>query len=83
MAQQEAGIINYRLNIIYEKLARQLAKLLPKRVVYYCLIRAWNYSSTGEYETDASHKLTISTIIHRWQDASLTPNKNDDTIKQR
>jgi hypothetical protein len=51
-----------------DKIAQKIAYLLPKRVVYWVLIRAGAYASTGKYFTQIIPELTIMDTIQRWDD---------------
>ena len=51
-------------------LCRGLAWLLPRRVVYFCVIRAWAFATCGEYGTTVATEVTADEVVQRW-DKSL------------
>lgn len=47
---------------IYEYIANRL----PKKLVYWCLIRGAAYSTTGEYSNQIVPKLSFFNVLERW-----------------
>jgi len=45
---------------------QRLAYLLPNEVVYYVLIRAWAYATTGKYSNEIVGEVTADEMIRRW-----------------
>lgn len=40
---------------------------LPRWVIYWCAMRLWVASTTGEYSTTIAPKLTLDEAIRRWE----------------
>lgn len=43
-----------------------IAWLLPKKLVYYCLIRGWVNATTNKYSDTYSMEITTDEMIKRW-----------------
>jgi len=56
-------------------LFRGIADRLPRRVVYFALIRAWAYATTGDYSETVATEVTAETVVRRWE-RSFPENKN-------
>ena len=53
---------------IIKYLYRKIAHILPTRLVYYCIIRAWGNGIRGfEYKKTDPSNVRIRTILKRWQ----------------
>jgi hypothetical protein len=50
-----------------EWLAYKIAWLLPRRVVYYALIRAWAHATTGRWGTDDATDISCDDVVVRWR----------------
>lgn len=51
-------------------LSRKLAYLLPRRIVYWAVIRAGVHACSGEWETQEVPALVLPDILKRWQHAT-------------
>ncbi len=49
-----------------EKLYNFIAQHLPKRIIYFALIRAWSNATTGEYSDQEIPAVTMVEVIDRW-----------------
>ena len=49
-----------------DKISEWVALHLPKRVVHWCLMRAWSYGVQGKYSHSDVNRVTASTIVKRW-----------------
>lgn len=58
-----------RLEELIEKIWKWLAWHLPRRLVYWGLIRAWSEATTGEYSFSDATKVTADEVLERWEDA--------------
>ena len=56
-------------------LFRGVADRLPRRVVYFALIRAWAYATTGKYGTTLVREVAAYKVVERWE-RTLSENKN-------
>ena len=43
-----------------------IAYWLPKKLIYYCLIRAWANSGQGQWSSEDVTKITADVMIRRW-----------------
>lgn len=51
-------------------LARHLADMLPRCVVYYAVIRAWAEATTGQWSHEDATGITASDAVKRWEEAA-------------
>lgn len=51
-----------------EKIAMNIAWLLPRWLIYFAIIRAWANATTGQYGNTNPSDLTVYTMIRRWED---------------
>lgn len=49
------------------KLSRWIANRLPKRVVYFAMVRLFAYATSGEYKDDVASKLNAIEALRRWE----------------
>jgi len=49
-----------------DRLLVWFVKLLPRRVIYFAVLRAWSFASTGKYEYTAGNRLTVLHMLQRW-----------------
>lgn len=47
---------------------RAIVKLVPRSLVYRCLIRAWAFATAGKYEGVDHTKITMAEVIGHWED---------------
>ena len=47
-----------------------LAWRLPKKLVYWCLQRAWAFATDKNYSDTVIHEVTMQTVIKRWEKES-------------
>lgn len=50
-----------------ERIARELAWVLPRRVVYWCAIRVWAAGTTGIYSNEPSTRLNFLEALQRFE----------------
>jgi hypothetical protein len=50
-----------------DRVAGQLAWWLPRRVVYFALIRGWAYATTGRYGSTIAPEVTADEVLRRWE----------------
>lgn len=50
-----------------ESLPRWIAYLLPKRVVYWAMIRAGAYATDGKYGSTVVPEVTLVDVLERWE----------------
>jgi len=50
-----------------EKIAREIAWLLPPRIVMWCFIRVAAHATQGPYGTDHVDDLRFSEFLKRWE----------------
>lgn len=43
-----------------------IACWLPKKLIFYCLIRAWGNATTGKWSNEDITKVTADEMIRRW-----------------
>ncbi|GIK36549.1 MAG: hypothetical protein BroJett011_03820 [Chloroflexota bacterium] len=43
-----------------------LAWQLPRELIYYVLIRAWAYATTGQYSNTVISEISMDEAIRRW-----------------
>ena len=41
---------------------------LPKRLVYYAVLRAWIFASTGQWNNEEVPAITAHDILQRWDE---------------
>ena len=46
-----------------EKLAQKIANILPRRVLYFAVIKAWAIATTGKYSDRTPDSLTWSDVL--------------------
>ena len=51
-----------------EFISQKIAYLLPKRVVYFALIRAWSKASTNKYSSEIISNILMEEVIKRWEE---------------
>lgn len=39
---------------------------VPKRLVYFVVIRAWAYATTGKYGNTEARAITATEVVERW-----------------
>lgn len=64
------------MDSFWNKTADAIAKRLPRRVVYFALIRAWAFATTGRYGTTIATHITADEVVRRW---ASTPPATGDT----
>ena len=47
-------------------LYQRIAWLLPKELIYYCIIRALGHATTGKYSSTEISKITVAETMTRW-----------------
>lgn len=45
---------------------KTLAFWLPKKLVYWCVIRAWAYATQGPYSSTVATSISASEVLNRW-----------------
>lgn len=45
---------------------QKIAWKLPKKLIYYCLIRGWSNAVSGKYSNTDAAKITADEMIRRW-----------------
>ena len=55
------------MSFISELIAYKIASILPKVVIYQCVIRMWARTTMGEYYDTNVQNTTVSEMIERWQ----------------
>ena len=53
--------------IMWIKLSRWLANRLPKRVVYFAVVRLVAYATTGDYKMTSATTLGVMDALKRWE----------------
>ena len=48
-----------------DTISQKIAKLLPKNIVYFAIIRAW---ATGKYSNQVVPDVTMEQLIKRWEE---------------
>lgn len=48
-------------------LSERIAWWLPKRIIYFCVIRAWAWATTGKYSDTIVPDITVEKILKRWR----------------
>ena len=43
-----------------------IAWWLPKKLIYFCLIRGWANATTGSYSKENAGTITCDEVIRRW-----------------
>lgn len=61
-----------------DKIAQFIANHLPRRVVYFVLIRAWAYCTTGKWGSTVVGTLTVERALKRWEDKDDEPSGTGD-----
>ena len=56
----------YRTGLYRVNVWQWLASKLPKRLVYFAVIRVWAYGTTGEFAATEVMNLTVDEAIRRW-----------------
>lgn len=54
------------MNNILDKLAMEIAWLIPKRLVYWCTIRLFAYASTNKWSNEQITSIPIDVALKRW-----------------
>jgi hypothetical protein len=56
------------LSALLDRLAHRLAFLLPRRVVYWAVIRAWAYATSGpRYGRTVATAIRCDEVVQRWE----------------
>ena len=55
------------MSFISELIAYKIASILPKVVIYQCVIRMWARTTMGEYSDTNVQNTTVLEILERWQ----------------
>lgn len=59
--------IRYELSRQREKAYLWFIWKLPRRWVYWCVIRAVSHATTGQYGKDSPTSITFDTVLKRWE----------------
>ena len=51
-----------------DTISQKIAKLLPKNIVYFAIIRAWAKATTGKYSNQVVPDVTMEQLIKRWEE---------------
>ena len=51
-----------------DNIARKIAFIIPRKIVYQCGMRIWGYGTTGKYQWDNSTSIFIDKLMSRWED---------------
>lgn len=54
------------MNNLFENFHFKFVWFLPKKLVYFCLIRAWVYGTTGIHSNTDANLVTMNEIARRW-----------------
>lgn len=46
---------------------RWIADRLPRKLVYFAVIRAWAVATTGEFSNTNALRITVDTTLRRWE----------------
>ena len=46
-----------------EKLSQKIANLLPRKILYFAVIKAWAIATTGKYHDKTPDELTWSDVL--------------------
>jgi hypothetical protein len=49
-----------------ERIAGQVAWWLPRKVVYFAVIRAWAHATDGQYGSTVVPEVTADVVLRRW-----------------
>lgn len=52
----------------HDRLPRAIAWMLPRRVVYHAVIRAWVFAASGRHATEHPDSVSISQLTARWRE---------------
>lgn len=56
------------MNRTKQEWAQRVANALPRRVVYWALIRAWSHATTGpRYGTTDATAVPMDEVLRRWE----------------
>lgn len=66
-AKVEGFLFRHHLWRLKERVARFIVDHLPPRIVYFTLIRAWVFGTSGKYSSTDVTEVTCSKIIKRWE----------------
>ena len=50
-----------------EGILRWFSWRLPRQLVYFCLIRAWAYATSGEFGITDVPRVSMSRVVKRWE----------------
>jgi len=62
--------VNYWLGQRLEGLEMAVAYRLPRRIVYWCVVRAWNNATMGKWSHVEVPAVTVREILERLQENS-------------
>jgi len=54
------------IEMIVDRICKWIAWRLPKRIVYWSLVRAAVHGVTGKYSNQIVHELTMFNTMERW-----------------
>ena len=49
------------------EISDRIAWILPKRIIYFCLIRAWAKATTGKWSNTIGPEVRMDEVIKRWE----------------
>lgn len=51
-----------------ETMWAKIADWMPRKLVYFCVIRCWSHATTGPWSSCAAPDVTIEQALKRWED---------------
>lgn len=51
---------------------RWIANRLPRQIVYFAVVRAWNDATTGQWSDEEASSVRAIDLLKRWQEAPQT-----------
>ena len=58
----------YRYRPLLDTLCNRIAWLLPRRILYFAVIRAWAIATRDEYSTAEAGQVTVGEVVNRLAD---------------
>lgn len=66
-AQTRSSFLMRRWWRLEENVARFVADRLPARLIYFALIRAWVYATSGKWSSEDITVMAFTDVLKRWE----------------
>ena len=51
-----------------DKISKKIADLLPKKIVYFVILRVWKNATLGENNEELIKRVSMGEVLNSWQE---------------